>query len=142
MKRTTLAILMLAFCLPVIAQSGPTLIANIPFNFELGDKVMPAGEYQLKLTTSWYPAILLTSTDMQQSMYVLSGIPGTSRNSTGRTFLSFNRYEDRNFLANVYFLDRNCPVMKSKSERALVTSKLVKAASVRPVEVRIMAAVR
>lgn len=142
MKRATLATLVLAFSLPLIGQSNQTLIANIPFSFELGNKVMPAGEYRVNLTTSWYPVVQLTSTDLKHSTFVMTGskVPAPARRL--ETYLSFNRYEDRHFLADVAFLDRNYPVTKSKNERALVTSRLVKTASAQPVEVRIMAAAR
>jgi hypothetical protein len=48
---------------------------------------------------------------------------GTKDAATAR--LVFNKYGDRHFLAEVWYPNFTRTLMKSRSERALVTSKLV-----------------
>lgn len=142
MKRVSLALLILAFSLPAAAQRGPGLAAHIPFAFEMADKVMPAGDYRVTYSPLSPMVVLIEDQSLQNSAYVLAGLMSPDVKALGETFLAFNRYEDRYFLSRITFLERRCEVLKSKSERVLVTSKIVRTGAVRPVEVKIMAAVR
>lgn len=128
-----------ALCLPLAAQSTPALMANIPFNFELGDIILPAGEYRITHSLHLPGYVQLSKTDSKHGAMVLTGLKWPSAKQTGELYLSFNRYVDRNFLSDVVFWDRHCVAFKSKSERALVTSRMVNTSSVKPVEVKILA---
>lgn len=142
MKCAFLAVLIVAAGLPAAAQRGPGLAAHIPFSFELADTVMPAGDYRLTYETALPGVILLEHGDLRHSAFALAGPLPRGEKNPGGTYLAFNRYEDRHFLSKIMFLDRNCEVKKSKSERVMVTSKMVKVASARPVEVKITAFTR
>ena len=64
MKRTiVLALILLATCLPLAAQSNSMVTAKIPFAFYVGDKFFPPGEYLFK------------SSDLPGSFLCISGSP-------------------------------------------------------------------
>src|SRR5437016_749589 len=46
---TTLSFLVMLTAASVAAQSGPLLVAHIPFEFVMGTKSFPAGEYNFAL---------------------------------------------------------------------------------------------
>jgi hypothetical protein len=141
MKRAIVLAAMMAACLPLAAQQSPKLYAAIPFTFELADKVMPAGEYRITPSASMHGFVLVENTDLRGSTYVLASLKSSGGIGPGDAQLVFNKYEDRHFLARIAFLDRDCSVVKSKSEKEMVTSRVLKA-SAPPVEVKIMAAAR
>ena len=141
MKRTILLVAILAICLPLAAQRGPRLTATIPFAFEMSDGVMPAGEYMITHSAVMPGFVMIEDVDQKHSAYVLTSLASPGTPAIGETYLTFSRYEDRHFLAKVVFLDHNCEVVKSKSEKVLVTSRILKA-SAPATEVKIMAAAR
>lgn len=135
-------ILAAALSLPLTAQAPGHLRANIPFDFELSDITLPAGEYRITHSVQSPGYVQLESADRQHSAMVLSGLKWPSARRSGEVYLSFNRYDDRSFLADAVFVDRHCAVFKSKSERVLVTSRLVRTGAIKPMEVRVVAWVR
>lgn len=132
MKRLRLVLIALVGSVALLAQSATRATAEVPFAFELADMKFAAGEYHFVdlVTTS---AILLRDSEMRGLAMVLGGkeSEGTKDGVTAR--LVFNKYGDRHFLAEVWYPDIARRIIKSKSERALVTSKLIAATSERVV---------
>ena len=97
------SLLVVAAALPVAAQTGQTdrLTANIPFEFTVAGKAMPAGDYEVWRTHN-SRAIVIRGLDNQGSAVsiVMEGsiqIP----NPTADTKLVFNRYGNQYFLHEV-----------------------------------------
>ncbi len=94
------AVVAIAAALPVLAQTI-TLKANIPFEFMVGEKVMPAGQYQITGTGS--PDVLRLE-DFEAHSVVLAATQREyirTDQPAAATKLVFNRYGNRYFLAEV-----------------------------------------
>ena len=84
------------------AQShGNRIVADVPFEFSVGYKALPAGEYSVQQIASAGNGLLIQSSDGKISALRLSdGIEGTKVKSPAR--LIFHRYGQRYFLAEVW----------------------------------------
>ena len=72
--------------------------ANVPFDFVVGDRYYPAGEYSLK-TINDAGVMQITNTDLDASTHVGSN-PCTTTSPSTKTVLQFRR------MGNMYFLYR------------------------------------
>jgi hypothetical protein len=118
MKRSILAVLLFASAASLSAQSMK-LRANVPFDFRLGEALMPAGEYrvdhandvvQFHSLTRAKAALSITRTDHRKTAA-----------PAGSGALIFNKIGESYFLAGVY--PANSPVgralPKTKAEKEL-----------------------
>jgi hypothetical protein len=80
------------------AQSANRVVANIPFEFSVGYKTMPAGEYQIRIVNSANDALLIQSADSKTSALRLSEATERQKNNK-HAKLVFHRYGERYFLA-------------------------------------------
>jgi hypothetical protein len=117
------SIIVLAFATAVVsnAQSGEKkLRANIPFDFVVGNKTLPAGAYSLGKVTANADGILIRSRDGEHNAIRLTNT--VSSNAPKRkTTLSFLRYGDTYYLAEVWIAgsSEGREMVKSKAEREL-----------------------
>ena len=81
------------------AQSNMHLKFNIPFEFSVRNKILPAGEYRVKYVAQ--TALMIQSADSTTSQIFLvnSTTLGTRRNEAS---LIFNQYGDRYFLCTIW----------------------------------------
>jgi hypothetical protein len=102
------------------AQSANTVIADIPFEFSVGSKTMPAGEYSVKAITRSGNGLLILSADRKISALRLSNETNVNKNKP-HARLVFHRYGDRYFLAEVWNGTDNTglQLVKSQEERAI-----------------------
>jgi hypothetical protein len=127
MKRqayTMIAMIVLVGSMAVAAQaqtSGRTqLVANIPFEFNVGSKTLPAGEYLVLSTSAETSNVVLKiqSQDGKASaMLQMGSVIGKAQKSAK---LIFNRYGNRYFFAQVW-VDGDktgLEAPKSRAERA------------------------
>ncbi|MGA8728036.1 MAG: hypothetical protein WB608_04740 [Terracidiphilus sp.] len=98
-----LTIASLATCTGAIAQQ-PTLKANIPFGFTIGDTWMPAGEYTI--STPVREVVQVRSADLAKIASIVS-IQSFNESKSGSQ-LVFDKYGDQYFLRHVL-----CPSMAS-----------------------------
>ncbi|HEY6232254.1 MAG TPA: hypothetical protein VIW64_13420 [Pyrinomonadaceae bacterium] len=101
-------------------QSANKVVANIPFEFNVGYKTMPAGEYSVQIVASAGDALLIKNADSTMSALRLS--EATSRvKDKSHARLVFHRYGDRYFLAEVWngVDDIGRQLLKSDDERAI-----------------------
>ena len=125
LKGFTMLVLVAVMALSTAVASGQSnnankLSANIPFEFNVGYKTMPAGEYTVQTVVSAGDALLIKSAAANISALRLS--EATSRNKDKRhARLVFNRYGDRYFLAEVWngIDDIGRQLLKSEEERAV-----------------------
>ena len=119
-----IALMVLVGLMAVAAQaqtgSRTQLVANIPFQFNVGDQAMPAGEYTVsQVNPSSDRAVLqLRSKDGKNTMMIQMTNMIGKRNETAR--LVFNRYGSDSYFAEAWIpSDANgLRAHRSKSERA------------------------
>ena len=115
------SIIALAFMTAVAAnaQSGSLkLRANVPFDFVVGDKTLPAGDYAIRqMTQGSDVGLLISSRDSRHKAIRLSNAVQASQMKGAR--ITFRRYGNTYFLAQVWTsgsLDGR-EMIKSKAER-------------------------
>jgi hypothetical protein len=106
----TFAILSLLLALTVVsvgAQTRSRITAHIPFDFQIGDKTLPAGDYSVKRLSS--NSLLVQSADGDVS--ALAQAPRSVQNSNdakpSTERLIFRQYGDQYFLAQVWMTRDN-----------------------------------
>jgi hypothetical protein len=122
LKGFTMLMLIVALALAtaavsVNAQSRNEVRSSIPFEFVVGDKALPVGEYNLRMITR--DALMIQGSENGQSAIRLSASTEKSKKST-HTRLVFHCYGQRYFLAQVWDGGTvGLDVAKSRQERAI-----------------------
>jgi hypothetical protein len=84
---------------PVVQAQSGMLVANIPFQFNVGKAVLPSGEYHVKAVNP--STFLIQSKDGHQSAVAMTiGVSSSKEEDTGK--LVFNRYGNQYFLSKVW----------------------------------------
>jgi len=124
---TMIAMVVLVGSMAVAAQAqtnGRTqLIANIPFEFNVGNKTMPAGEYTvLQVNPASDHAVLqLRSRDGRASAMVqMESVMGKAEASAK---LIFNRYGNKYFFAQAWVDGENSGLQASRSRAERATGR-------------------
>ena len=118
------AIVLLASVAPTRAQSlgGNRLRANIPFDFNISEKKLPAGEYSVGRAVNHSDDLVVSINDREgrSKAIRLSNAVVRSR-PNGKGLLVFHRYGDQYFLFQVWPAGATTgrEFQKSKSEREL-----------------------
>ena len=101
MKRTmTVFALMLVSTGAALAQLGGSRItAQVPFDYVLGDKAIPAGPLTVQTVTS-SGVLLLQNPDAKVSVLSAPQMSGSKKPATSCAFV-FHRYNNRYFLAEI-----------------------------------------
>ena len=105
MKRQAFSLISLLSLLLVaglaIAQTSQVR-SNVPFNFTVGDKTLPAGTYDIgAMNSSGGNMLLLQARDGDSSM-VVGSVAAQTLKPADKTKLVFNRYRDQYFLAEIW----------------------------------------
>ena len=103
----TLATLSLLFALTIVsveAQSKNRITAHVPFDFQVGEKTLPAGDYSVKRLSQ--NALLVESADGQQSAIAQAprSVTGNVNAKPSVEKLVFRQYGDQYFLAQVWMI--------------------------------------
>ena len=126
----------------VQAQSGGSVNVNIRFSFQVGDKVLPAGEYTVRPLTQ--KSVVIKSADGREVLVALTpnsikegGKPTSER-------LVFRRYGDQYFLAQVWMVRGadGRELAPSKAEREAAKSQTLARGGQKPETVEVTASVR
>ncbi|HTR23134.1 MAG TPA: hypothetical protein VMI10_04075 [Terriglobales bacterium] len=80
------------------AQSGSTVIAEVPFNYIANGRHMPAGETRVKIENNGQTYLWIAAES--RSAFAMP-VPNDSMKPSEETKLVFHRYGDRYFLAGV-----------------------------------------
>ena len=99
MKKHLLRLSMIA-ALAASASFAETYYFNVPFNFVVENKAVPAGQYVLD--SSAISGALLIRSDDRKSVFALTGASMTSENGEQTGSLVFRRYGNRFFLEQVW----------------------------------------
>ncbi len=110
-------IVAVAFVTAVASANGQSrpVVANIPFEFSVGDKALPAGQYTVRAISENGDALAVQNRRSAKTAIRLSNSIEASRASQ-QTKLVFHRYGPRYFLAEVW-------VSGEKTGRQLLKSK-------------------
>jgi hypothetical protein len=108
----------LSFVTPAGANSGNELQATIPFEFTLRNETLPAGTYTIS-TTTVKGFFLIQNEDRSRATYFLTA-PDLTRANPETTKLTFRKYGDRYFLAEVTAYDAGYRVQQSRKERQML----------------------
>jgi hypothetical protein len=97
--------LMLIGILAVTAKAqsvnGVSIRANIPFEFSVGDKLLPAGEYRIQQVNPSSDVAMLQIANANGEARVLVRVQSMRARVTNRTALVFNRYGSNYFLSTL-----------------------------------------
>ncbi len=116
-----LAALILTAATVAPAQSSRSVVVTIPFEFTVGQKTLPAGEYIVRrVARNSQASLLVQSADGRRAALVATHSV-ESRTSPRTARLDFHRYGERVFLARVWTPGSGVgrQLGKSKAERAL-----------------------
>lgn len=100
-------------------QSRRVLVASIPFEFTVGNKTLPAGEYIVTSVTAGSEALMIRSKDSRSaSMRLTNGISASKASAQAK--LVFHRYGQSYFLSEVWTAGESSgrQLIKSGQERA------------------------
>jgi len=102
------------------AQSANRIVADVPFAFSVGYKMMPAGEYSVQTIASAGNGLLIRSADGKISALRLSDATARIKDKK-QARLVFHRYGERYFLAEVWNGADNTgrQLLKSQEESAV-----------------------
>lgn len=125
MKPLRLVLLALAGSALLLAQTMSTrLVAEVPFEFEMANLKLPAGEYQVSEFTA-RPAIHVFNYEAGKNALANSNVLSYEATESRDLRLVFNKYGDRYFLSEIWYPNIARILPKSKTERELVTSTLI-----------------
>ena len=127
MKPLRLAVLALAGAALLFAQANPRLTASIPFDFEMANQKFAAGEYQV-IDHSLHAYIFVQNNEDNRAAMLIGNTIKIGDVEPKDARLVFNKYGDRYFLSEVWHPAISRQLLKSRNEKALVTSTLITAA--------------
>jgi hypothetical protein len=119
--------LMIAAALVLVAgvatangQSGNKLVAQVPFEFIVGDQILASGEYNVRTVTNAGDTLMIKNADAKDRAIRLTS-PTGHRTAKNYARLVFHRYGNRYFLSEVWMSDERVgrELRKSKQERAI-----------------------
>ena len=93
---------------------------NIPFEFHVGQTVLPAGNYMIRRTTDSSRMLSIRGSNQAARKIMFSSVPAEAK-SVQSTKLIFHRYGNFYFLSAVWpgFGQKGYQLLPSKAERAI-----------------------
>jgi hypothetical protein len=100
------------------AQTSYGVRANVPFDFTVGDKTIPAGKIAARGRTESQTLSISNSDKGPHVFRIARRLPGAGRSDRGK--LIFRRYGNQYFLAQVWIRsDSGWEISKSRSQKAI-----------------------
>lgn len=135
-------VVVLAFATAVVSANAQSnrVVADIPFEFSVGSKTLPAGEYSAKASDTGCTIMVQSADEKDSAIRLTNSI--TPPNSKTHARLVFHRYGQRYFLAEVWSgadsggrqllesreeraIERELAMISAKSETAKTTYEIV-----------------
>lgn len=114
------AVLGLMFVFSVVfanAQTTKRYAVNIPFDFNVGQKSYPAGNYQIKVERISADAVSFSISDDEKNNLQTIIIPRKSESAKYEPQLVFNRYKNQRFLTRFINEQNGYSLLKTDAER-------------------------
>jgi hypothetical protein len=123
------------------SQPTPILRVDIPFNFVVGEDILPAGEYTVERPSNNNQALLLMRNTLRGGVLYTATILIGGRDRQEKSKLVFHRYGDNYFLAQVWKANEEVgrQVGPSRIERRLALKHGPTSVAMRPETVIIFA---
>jgi hypothetical protein len=120
------------------ARTSRSLVVQIPFDFHIGGKTLPAGKYIVERSTqASAEGLSLRSVDRNTGVFVLtSTVQSHWRQSDSR--LVFNRYQDKYFLAQLWTSGEASGRELIKSDKERATEREIARAGTKPERVAVI----
>jgi hypothetical protein len=115
--RTLVTLGISAFLSPVALLAQSQINATIPFDFTIGAKSFPAGDYSVRQVSE---NVLLIQSITDGTGVMTMALPGETTKRAGTPVLVFNRYGDTYFLSKVSGDDRGWRLHQSAVEKEMV----------------------
>lgn len=120
---TSLVLAVLLAGLATVVSAQPTLKANIPFDFQVRDKMLPAGEYEVLLDINVNNAVIVRN-HQNPGLAVVVLTYAAVRPATEKPTAQFNRYGATHLLTTIWTESgRGYAVAPSKATRELAKSR-------------------
>jgi hypothetical protein len=84
------------------AQSVGVVQVNIPFDFQAGNRTLPAGEYRIERLSAEMEGIQLIRQSDGKAATLVTTLPSESKDKTASARLVFYRYGSEYFLAEIW----------------------------------------
>ena len=122
MKAMLVAVMTTLTIVPAHAQSGSRVLANMPFDFSVGNTTLKTGSYTVELLQSGLLA--LSSNDGKEHQFALT-IPGDSGNESQEPHLVFTWYGSEAFLKRVFLAGNEDyhELLRSSRENELIKNQ-------------------
>ena len=135
MKKQALTVLSIGSLLVMLAvvplyAISSSLTANIPFDFMVGNKTLPAGSYKVGRPNT-AGMLVIQSADHRGSAFFLAHFVSAKSGQDNSAKLIFNRYGDQYFLSQVWSGEETDGrgLIKSRREREVAKGNQAKNAS-------------
>jgi hypothetical protein len=120
-KKTLRALAMLSAMalmavVPTFAQDQERVEANIPFAFNVGSKVLPAGNYEVRAVFA-KSLVIQNEATKQAAMALTMSAPPKPISGAEEAVIAFHKYNDRYFLSEIRTSDNTHTLSASKLER-------------------------
>lgn len=111
----------------VFAQTDRQTVVNIPFNFTVGEKALPAGKYLVRRNRTDSDIIWVIQNKRSGEVAMLMTRPVFANETQGSAKFVFNKYDDAYFLSEFWAAGTNTgrELQISNRERALAKSLAV-----------------
>lgn len=114
----SLIVLSLGLMVSAQAQASTEYRVNVPFDFNVGDKIFQAGDYVIALAGQNKNILTIREAKSEKANFIQT-VSKTTNEKTGSAKLVFTRYDDRYFLAEMVSPTINTKFIKAKDEERL-----------------------
>jgi hypothetical protein len=111
----------------VFAQTDRQTVVNIPFNFTVGEKALPAGKYLVRRNRTDSDIVWVIQNKRTNEVAMLMTRPVVANETQGDAKFVFNKYDDEYFLSEFWAAGTNTGrgIQISNRERALAKTLAV-----------------
>jgi hypothetical protein len=99
---TMLSLVLMLTAVSVCAQSERSGVLNIPFNFIVGGKTLPAGEYTVEPNRRDYDKVWLVQSRDGRTSALFTTMPVRASETQEKTKFVFHKYDDQYFLSQIW----------------------------------------
>ena len=111
----------------VFAQADPQTVVNIPFNFTVGEKALPAGKYLIRRNRKDSDTVWVVQNKETGKSVILLTRPVQASESQDKAKLVFRKYDDLYFMSEFWVAGTNTgrEINVTSQERALAKALAV-----------------